>query len=86
MNHVARGFPRFDLESPPVNVIMDVVPHAMDSAPLKDEEKQRLLNALNDLGEPADDSAGTDHAAGKVLTADEDAGTFWFWMVPVSFA
>ena len=50
---------------------MDVIPHDRDSGPLKDEEKQRLLNALNDLGEPADDSAGTDHAADKVLTADE---------------
>ena len=53
---------------------MDVVPHARDPAPLKDEEKQRLLNALNDLGEPADDSAGTDHASDKVLTADEASG------------
>ena len=53
---------------------MDVVPHDRDSAPLKDEEKQRLLNALNDLGEPADDSAGTDHAADKVRTADEASG------------
>ena len=53
---------------------MDVIPHDRDSGPLKDEEKQRLLNALNDLGEPADDSAGTDHAADKVLTADEASG------------
>ena len=71
---MAQDFLRPDINPPPLKVIMDVVPHDRDSAPLKDEEKQRLLNALNDLGEPADDSAGTDHAADKVLTADEASG------------
>ena len=48
---------------------MDVVPHH-DTEPLKDEEKQRLLNALNDLDEPADDCAGTD-PTDNVLTGEE---------------
>ena len=51
-------------------VIMDV-PHDRRCTT---EEKQRLLNALNDLDEPANDSAGIENASEKVLTADEASG------------